>query len=89
MLRFSGGDSEVATPVPIPNTVVKHLSGDGTAPARVWESSTLPGSSRPEPFAARVSFFYSKFLETCRWESGARIFAALAFETSSGIIKGP
>ena len=49
MLRFSGGDSEVATPVPIPNTVVKHLSGDGTAPEKAWESSTLPGSSRLEP----------------------------------------
>ena len=89
MLRFSGGDSEVATPVPIPNTVVKHLSGDGTAPARVWESSTLPGSSEARAVRGSGLFFYSKFLETCRWESGARIFAALAFETSSGIIKGP
>ena len=41
--RFSGGNGEVAIPVPIPNTEVKHLSGDGTAPGRVWESSTLPG----------------------------------------------
>ena len=27
--RF-GGSSEVVTPVPIPNTVVKHFSADGT-----------------------------------------------------------
>ena len=40
---FSGGNGKVATPVPIPNTEVKHLCGDGTALERVWESSTLPG----------------------------------------------
>ena len=30
------------TPVPIPNTEVKHLSGDGTRVETPWESSTLP-----------------------------------------------
>ena len=39
---LSGGNGEVATPVPFPNTEVKHLCGDGTAPEKVWESSTLP-----------------------------------------------
>ena len=43
--QISGGDGKVATPVPIPNTEVKHLCGDGTALERVWESSTLPGFS--------------------------------------------
>ena len=57
MFRFSGGDSEVATPVPIPNTVVKHFSGDGTAPEKAWESSTLPGSSRLEPINGSSLFF--------------------------------
>ena len=63
MLRFSGGDSEVATPVPIPNTVVKHFSGDGTAPEKAWESSTLPGSSRLEPLARfePLSFLVNPF----------------------------
>ena len=32
------------TPVPIPNTEVKHLSGDGTWVATPWESSKLPGN---------------------------------------------
>ena len=30
--QFAGGYSEEATPVPIPNTEVKLLSADGTAP---------------------------------------------------------
>ena len=39
---FSGGDSGGVTPVPVPNTVVKASSADGTAPGREWESRTLP-----------------------------------------------
>jgi hypothetical protein len=62
VIRFSGGDSEVATPVPIPNTVVKHLSGDGTAPARVWESSTLPEFFRARiPPGVRALFLAPRF----------------------------
>ncbi len=38
-----GGPSEAAPPVPIPNTAVKRLSADDTAPARTWENRTLPG----------------------------------------------
>ena len=40
--NFFGGDSEEATPVPIPNTEVKLLSADGTAWEAVWESRTPP-----------------------------------------------
>ena len=40
--NFSGGDGVRATPVPIPNTEVKPVYGDGTAPERVWESSKPP-----------------------------------------------
>ena len=40
---FSGGSSEGETPVPIPNTEVKPLSVDGTAPATGWESRSPPG----------------------------------------------
>ena len=29
-------------PVPIPNTEVKRLSADDTAPARMWENRSLP-----------------------------------------------
>ena len=42
--RTSSGDHTVVeTPVPIPNTVVKPIIVDGTAPEKVWESRTLPG----------------------------------------------
>src|SRR5215831_8583265 len=40
---FPGGCIEGATPVPIPNTVVKPFGADGTAWVTVWESRTLPG----------------------------------------------
>ncbi len=36
----SGGDGKVDTPVPIPNTAVKHFSADGST---LCESRTLPG----------------------------------------------
>ena len=39
----SGDDSEVETPVSIPNTVVKHFSGDNSW-ASPCEDSTLPGN---------------------------------------------
>ena len=38
-----GGSSEAVPPVPIPNTAVKRLSADDTAPARTWENKSLPG----------------------------------------------
>ena len=41
--KFPGGQSEGETPVPIPNTAAKTLSGDGTMWATTWESSTSPG----------------------------------------------
>ncbi len=42
-LLSPGGPSEAAPPVPIPNTAVKRLSADDTAPARTWENRSLPG----------------------------------------------
>ena len=39
-----GGNSDEATPVPIPNTAVKLISADGTALATVWESRSPPSS---------------------------------------------
>ena len=47
--RFFGGDSEEATPVPIPNTEVKLFSADGTAREAVWESRTLPKTFFEQP----------------------------------------
>ena len=41
-IRFLGDYSEGETPVPIPNTVVKPLSADGTAWEAAWESRTSP-----------------------------------------------
>ena len=40
--RRSGGDGGVETPVPIPNTEVKHPSGDDSWPC-ACENSSLPG----------------------------------------------
>jgi hypothetical protein len=40
--RFSGGNIEGATPVPIPNTEVKPFGADGTAWETVWESRSPP-----------------------------------------------
>ncbi len=40
--HFSGGNSGGVTPVPVPNTVVKASSADGTALERGWESRTSP-----------------------------------------------
>jgi hypothetical protein len=39
----SGDDGLMVTPVPIPNTTVKHQSADGTAGEALWESRLLPG----------------------------------------------
>ena len=40
--RISGDDGYVVPPVPIPNTVVKHINADGTWLATAWESRKLP-----------------------------------------------
>ena len=50
--RFSGGYSEEVTPVPIPNTVVKLLSADGT-----WRVTAREIMSSPE----LKSDFYRNF----------------------------
>jgi hypothetical protein len=41
--NISSDDGEKATPVPIPNTMVKLLSADGTAWETKWKSRTLLG----------------------------------------------
>ncbi len=54
-----GGDSGGVTPVPIPNTVVKPTSADGT-----WDESPRESRSPPDfeiatgPYGARCSFYY-------------------------------
>ncbi len=55
--RFLGDHSEGETPVPIPNTVVKPLSADGTAWEAAWESRTLPRLNVKSP-SAMAGFFY-------------------------------
>jgi hypothetical protein len=42
LIESSGGQSEVATPVPIPNTEVKRLSADDTEEGTLWENMPLP-----------------------------------------------
>ena len=59
---FPGGHRGGETPVPIPNTVVKPSSADGTAWVTVWESRTLPGV-----FRARAFLMLGLFVCTQRW----------------------
>ena len=40
--KFSGGNDEMDTPVPIPNTAVKHLSADNTWLETARESRSPP-----------------------------------------------
>ena len=40
-MKKSGGDGAVVTPVPIPNTEVKHRSGEGSR--AIDKNSALPG----------------------------------------------
>ena len=42
-ILIPGNYNEGETPVSIPNTEVKPLSADGTAPGAEWESRSLPG----------------------------------------------
>jgi hypothetical protein len=58
--KFSGGNSEGDTPVPIPNTAVKPLSADGTILVTVWESRTLPGFILKALLDIQVRLFYFK-----------------------------
>src|SRR5687768_17627115 len=46
---FRWRDSERETPLPIPNRVVKPLSGDGTWRATSWESRSPPVLLEPPP----------------------------------------
>src|SRR5829696_8290729 len=48
-LTAFGGDSEGATPLPIPNRAVKPLSADGTWASRPWESRSPPFFTRAAP----------------------------------------
>jgi hypothetical protein len=48
MFRFSGGNNEKDTPVPIPNTVVKLFSADDTKMATSWESKSSPDFYIPQ-----------------------------------------
>ena len=54
--KVFGDFAEEATPVPIPNTEVKLFRADDTAPARVWESRTLPELNKSLPIR-RQAFF--------------------------------
>ena len=54
---FFGGNSEEATPVPIPNTEVKLFSADGTATVAWWESRSPPNLI----LKARIIFWIRAF----------------------------
>ena len=46
---FCGGHGPGETPGPFPNPEAKAWHGDGTAPGRVWESSTPPQITSEDP----------------------------------------
>ena len=59
-MYFPPGDySEVATPVPIPNTVVKHLHADDTK--NTWESRKLLGLCPDQPNGMVRAFLFFLF----------------------------
>ena len=51
---FCGGHGPGETPGPIPNPEAKAWHGDGTAPDRVWESSTPPHHTYRKPLGAHA-----------------------------------
>ena len=61
--KKSGGDGAVVTPVPIPNTAVKHRSGEDSRPRKGLENSAPPGFFLSSP--SMGDFFVDKrgFLE--------------------------
>ena len=61
LLLFAGDKRDRATPVPIPNTVVKPVSADGTAIVRSWESRPLPAPLRSPLRFAAAGFSCSPF----------------------------
>jgi GTP-binding protein Era len=56
---IAGGSSVGATPVPIPNTVVKPYSADGTPPERARESRPLPAPPKGPLSSDSGPFYYA------------------------------
>ena len=52
--KICGGHGPGETPGPIPNPEAKAWHGDGTAPDRVWESSTPPHHTHRKPLGAHA-----------------------------------
>ena len=61
---FPGLASGGATPVPIPNTVVKPSSADGTARETVWESRSTPGYFFKPALVFQSGFFCATGLKS-------------------------
>ena len=59
--KFSGGNDEMVTPVPIPNTEVKHLSADNTWLATARESKSLPDLYQDPKLNSLGSCFIYRF----------------------------
>ena len=53
--RLFGGDALGATPVPIPNTMVKTQAADGTALVTVWESRWPPNPKKKKTKSEETS----------------------------------
>ena len=68
---FSGGYCGRATPDPIPNSVVKPSSVDGTAGETLWESRTPPDLWPPRQRGGRFYWFCRRTVHVCSAASGA------------------
>src|SRR5438128_1178608 len=64
ILKIAGDWSAGATPVPIPNTVVKPCSADGTPFERTRESRPSPASQRKPVVHCTTGFSLSPSLES-------------------------
>jgi hypothetical protein len=67
VIQFLGDHSERDPPVPIPNTVVKPLSPDGTARASVWESRKSPGLFLKPDLSIGRAFHLVSSYRMLRW----------------------
>ena len=65
--KICGGHGPGETPGPIPNPEAKAWHGDGTAPDRVWESSTPPHHTYRKPrYPSKVPGLPA-YQDTCAW----------------------
>lgn len=84
-MRFPGDLCDEATPVPIPNTVVKFVSSDNTAGATQWEDSPLPGNLRTCPRKLVCAGCVISVARRCYGIPASSIFTVFFMEATKAI----